>query len=322
MPSGHQTTARVVAIRNSANSIAATTIPDASRADTSNAVSKLSDCFVWIQEIATSVKLSHLAFWLMLGAQVGLGGKIMLACPTDEHGRTCISGVQNTHTVSSIYDSVWQNVCDADIEVHFTRAGQSSSGNQYVLCRGTATNGGKPCLNQCTDPSFCGKEATTLFFICPDRSSHQAGPERAAITASGTPRPAAGTAGDSTTAAPAPLKAAAAPVPTPNGDIFEVSGRLGTGVLEMRSGPGKKYPAVAALHLGDGGIRFLGGCRQPQAEPGAGRDLWCMFIWNGKTGWLPHTGLQKPEVRKQAPVKRPRSGSTPIPEFCKLAGTC
>jgi uncharacterized protein YraI len=62
------------------------------------------------------------------------------------------------------------------------------------------------------------------------------------------------------------------------------------GYLNMRSGPGQRHVAVAAIPADDCGIQKAGQCIRP--DDGVSFYDWCLVEWNGKTGWVSAGGLR------------------------------
>ncbi len=86
---------------------------------------------------------------------------------------------------------------------------------------------------------------------------------------------------------PAPAAGpAAAPPPVPgtgSAKTYRVLPSVSEGKLNMRGGPGTKYPLVASIPAGATGVTIAGRCRMPDD---GGTKPWCEAKWQASSGWV------------------------------------
>ena len=96
---------------------------------------------------------------------------------------------------------------------------------------------------------------------------------------------------------PAPTPAAvpapppqAAPQPASPQALWRIKRDASGGYMNVRSGPGTMHGVLFTVPAGATGVQ-VDGCRP--ADSGGGKFDWCRIVWQGRSGWVSSTGLER-----------------------------
>ena len=91
--------------------------------------------------------------------------------------------------------------------------------------------------------------------------------------------------------------------PSPNAAAFNVKDDVATGYVNVRTGPGLKWPVIATIPAGTKGLKRTQPCRDRDDAPGY---QFCPVTWNGVSGFVSMANLEVAEGDEPAalPVRK------------------